>query len=133
MDMEQIIGEIGVTVTTGPLADGWWGSYSWRKHQIVLRPRLGGIQHRSVLAHELGHAWYRHRGTSLRSERQASVWAAEKLINRQDFISAVRTSEHRAGIAHLLNVMPSDVDVYTSILTHEDKALLEFLAESDAC
>ena len=133
MDMEQIIGEIGVTVTTGPLPDGWWGSYSWRKHLIVLRPRLAGDQHRSVLAHELGHAWFRHRGTSHRNERQASVWAAKRLINRQDFISAVRTSDNRAGIAHLLNVMPSDVDVYTSTLTPEDKALLQVLAESDAC
>lgn len=133
MDMDRIIGEIGVTVTVGGLPCGWWGAYSWEKHRIHLRPRLGLVQGRSVLAHELGHAWYRHRGTSSRNERQASIWAAKQLIDRCEFIRAAQTSEHRAGIAHQLNVMPSDVDVYASSLTVEERSELKALLDPGGC
>lgn len=133
MDMDRIIGEIGVTVTVGGLPCGWWGAYNWEKHLIHLRPRLGLVQGRSVLAHELGHAWYRHKGTSARNERQASIWAARHLIDRADFVRAAQISEHRAGIAHQLGVMPSDVDVYTSSLTPAEKLELKTLLDPGAC
>lgn len=133
MDMNQIIRELGVTVTVGGLPSGWWGAYSWENHQIHLRPRLGPAQARSVLAHELGHAWYRHRGTNARTERQASVWAAKKLIDRADFVMAAQTSDHIPAIAHQLNVMPSDVDTYLSILSQEEKAALTKLLDPGVC
>lgn len=133
MDMDQIIGEIGVTITIGGLPAGWWGAYSWEHHQIRLRPRLGPAQGRSVLAHELGHAWYRHRGTSARNERQASVWAAKNLIDQADFVMAAQTSHHPSAIAHQLNVLPSDVYTYVSSLTDQEKLTVRTLLEPGIC
>lgn len=117
MDIDGIIWELGVTVRTGRLPDGWWGSYNHLDHEIVLRPRLGALQQYSTLAHELGHAFYRHAGSSRFNERQASVWAARHLIPADRFTEACQVSECVQGMAHILGVLPRDVNNYISTLT----------------
>lgn len=117
MDIDQIVGEIGVTVRTGRVPDGWWGSYNYAKHEIVLHPRLGPLQRRSTLAHELGHAQYMHAGSTPFNERQASVWAATTLITEEAFIDACKVAETAQGMAHVLSVLPRDVRTYISTLT----------------
>lgn len=134
MDFEKIIAETGVKVVTGDLPRGWWGAYDWRDHRITLRPRLGVVQYDSTLAHELGHAWHMHKGTTPRQERQASIWAVRRLIRASAFIDALRVSEHRTGIAQILGVMPSDVDTYILTLTpNEILFVRNLLWKEEAC
>lgn len=117
MDIDRIVVELGVSVRTGTLPDGWWGAYNYRQHQITLRPRLGALQRRSTMFHELGHAYYRHAGSTRFSERQASVWAATQMITEQAFIDACQLAETPQGMAHILGVLPRDVETYISTLT----------------
>lgn len=117
MHIEQIVADLGVTVRTGKLPDGWWGSYNHTHHEIVLRPRLGALQKRSTLAHELGHAFHRHAGSTLFNERQASIWAARSLITDQAFIDACSVTDTAQGMAHILGVLPRDVHTFISALT----------------
>ena len=117
MHLEQIIGDLGVTVRTGPVPHGWWGSYCHTRHEIVLRPRLGALQRRSTLAHELGHAFHRHAGSTPFNERQASIWAARALITDEAFIDACRTADTAQGMAHILGVLPRDVTTFIDALT----------------
>lgn len=134
MDFERYITETGVTVTTGHLPAGWWGAYNYHEHKIILRARLGATQRRSVLAHELGHAWYQHKGSTVAQEREASMWAARRLIVAEDFIDAVRVCEHRTGIAQLLSVMPADVDNYMACLSPADVQFIrDIVSKEEAC
>lgn len=134
MDFERYITETGVTVTTGRLPDGWWGAYDYYDHKIILRPRLGGTQRRSTLAHELGHAWFQHKGTTVKQEREASMWAARRLIDGEALIDALRVSEHRTGIAQILAVMPADVDAYMSTLSPNEILQIRSLTiQEQAC
>lgn len=127
MDIDRIVGELGVTVRTGKLPEGWWGSYNHLKHEIVLRPRLGALQRRSTLAHELGHAFYRHTGSSPSSERQASIWAARRLIRATPFIEACRIADTAQGLAHILGVLPRDVQNYVTSITPAETLLIRQL------
>jgi hypothetical protein len=124
MDLDKLVGELGVTVTTGPLPNGWWGAYSASTHTITLRPRLGALQRRSTLFHELGHAYYRHDKLCIKAERQASVWAARRLIKQSAFIDACRVARTAQGIAHILGVLPRDVENYRTTLTPAEALLL---------
>lgn len=127
MDIDRIVGELGVTVRTGRLPDGWWGSYNHTKHEIVLRPRLGALQRRSTLAHELGHARFMHQGSTPFNERQASIWAVRRLIAAEAFIEACRLDDTAQGIAHILGVLPRDVTTYVSTLTETESLLIQEL------
>lgn len=120
MDIQQLVGELDVTVRTGHVPDGWWGSYCHIKHEIVLRPRLGALQRRSTLAHELGHAYYRHAGSTPFNERQASTWAARTLIPDDAFLDACKLADTAQGMAHILGVLPRDVDAFISALTPDE-------------
>lgn len=134
MDFERYITETGVTVTVGKLPIGWWGAYDYYEHKIILRPRLGATQRRSTLAHELGHAWFQHKGTTPKQEREASMWAARRLIDGEAFIDAVRLTEHRTGIAQILAVMPADVDAYMSTLSPSEILQIRHqTAQEQAC
>lgn len=117
MNTDLIVGELGVTVRTGKLPDGWWGSYNSTRHEIVLRPRLGALQRRSTLYHELGHAFYRHGCSTVFTEQQASIWAARALITDDAFIEACQISDTAQGMAHILGVLPRDVTTFISTLT----------------
>lgn len=132
MQWESVVSDLGVTVEQQLLPYGWWGAYSWERHSIILRPDLGPIQRRSALAHECGHAFFRHRGTEPKQERQASVWAARRLIDESEFIDALRTTDDFVGVAHLLGVMPSDVTTYVSTLSPLEKLLLRELVDRSA-
>lgn len=120
MNTDLIAGELGVTVRTGRLPDGWWGAYNHISHEIVLRPRLGALQRRSTLYHELGHAYYRHAASTPFTERQASLWAARNLIHEEAFIDACQISNTAQGMAHTLGVLPRDVTAYIDALTPDE-------------
>lgn len=132
MQWERIVAELEVSVSEQALPRGWWGAYSQADHSIILAEGLGFIQRRSTLAHECGHAYYRHLGSDPKQERQASVWAAKRLIDESEFIDALRTTDDFLGLAHLLSVMPSDVATYVSALSPLEKLLIREIVERSA-
>jgi len=115
MMLERWIDELGVRVVERPCPQGWWGYYDPESHLIVMRPRLAMVQGKSTLAHELGHAFFKHWGTTPKQERVASEWAAQALISASDFESATRMFDSVAAVANELDVLPRDVRNYARI------------------
>lgn len=113
--IDQWIDKIGVTIYEAYCPDGWWGFYDPEAHAIVLRPDLAPVQRLSTLAHELGHAYYRHEGTTARQEREAAEWAAAALIEPSEFESATRCFEAVVAVANELQVLPRDVRNFASM------------------
>ncbi|MBQ1444112.1 MAG: ImmA/IrrE family metallo-endopeptidase [Renibacterium sp.] len=132
MQWEEVAADLGVTVQEGRLPHGWWGAYSAAEHSIVLAPELGFVQRRSTLAHECGHAFYRHVGAGRKQERQASVWAVRRLIEQSEFIDALRLADDCLELAHQLSVLPSDVAVYVSTLSPLERLLIREIVERNA-
>lgn len=132
MQWEEVVAELGVTVRQQSLPNGWWGAYSAAEHSIVLSPELGFVQRRSTLAHECGHAFYRHVGTARKQERQASVWAVRRLIDQSDFFDALQLVDDCLGLAHQLLVLPSDVATYVSALSPLERLLIREMLEHNA-
>jgi hypothetical protein len=110
----------GVTVREGTLPDGWWGAYDHRRHEIILLPGLGRVQLRSVLAHELGHAYYRHQGSTPAKEAQAEIWAAQRLITSNSFAEAAKGGNWAGLIASELGVLPSDAVRFLQTLPDDE-------------
>jgi hypothetical protein len=127
MGTDMLIAQLGVSVVEGDLPDGWWGAYDADTHTITMLPKLAYIQWNSTLYHELGHAYYRHEGNCAKQERQASVWAARRLIKARDFIDANRLYHSVQEVAHYLSVMPEDVDTYISTLSPAEIVLIQQL------
>lgn len=120
-------------MTTGRLPEGWWGP-TIIEHKIILRPRLGATQRRSVLAHEVAHAYFRHRGTNPMQEREASKRAVRKLIKSVDFIDALKVSEHRTGVAQIPSVMSADIDTYINSLSPREIPFIHrAVAKDEVC
>lgn len=131
MDFETLVGKLGVTVETGDLPGGWWGAYRHRDRKIILRPGLGAIQGRSVLMHELGHAFHGHTSSGPLEEREASQWAARRLIGMDSFMSACQIADTAQGIAHHLGVLPRDVAHFVEALTHEERVAIHLHVNSE--
>lgn len=126
----EMVERLGVAVTEDPLPYGWWGLYMVEHHLIILSPDLGPVQRKSTLAHECGHAYYRHDGTTQKQETQASRWAAKRLISESDFIDALRITDECRGLAQILGVMPTDVETYFASMTKIEKMLIRQMLEN---
>lgn len=131
MGFELMADEMGVKVVFGLPPNGWWGCYDPDRHRITVRQDLGFIQLRSTVWHELGHAHYRHVGVTPRQEAQASAWAARHLVRVRSFIDAARITDDLLSIAHILNVMPSDVRNFEKSLSLDELFLLRKAIDSD--
>lgn len=107
--VERWITRLGVVVFEAECPGEWWGFYDPLTHAIVLRPDLAPLQRLSTLAHELGHAYYRHEGTTPRNEAEASEWAARALIRPCEFHRAAQVHDSPEAVANELNVLPRDV------------------------
>jgi Zn-dependent peptidase ImmA (M78 family) len=74
---------------------------------------LAPTRQRSVLAHELGHAYYDHRcHDDLRCERQADAYAAALLIDPGEYAQAEALSQDPEFIADELGVPVKLVHAY---------------------
>lgn len=91
-----------------------WGRYDSRSHTIWLLAGMGTTQWRTTLAHECGHAYWRHAGDSLRQERQADRYAVELLIPPAVWAWATASVESTGALAQELGVLPRLV-----VLAHE--------------
>lgn len=109
--------EMGVEIITGELPNGWWGAYCHKTHRIFLSSLLDADQRRSTLAHELGHANCRHRGSTPAAEAEAARYAARLLITPEK-LGAAAVAVNWVGImANYLGVMPSDVSAFYASLS----------------
>jgi Zn-dependent peptidase ImmA (M78 family) len=128
MDLMGKAAEIGVTVTTGELPEGWWGSWNHHTRTITLLEGLGVVQRRSVLAHELGHAVHNHKGTTPENEAEARVWAARALIHPARAAATAKRINWLGLIAKELGVLPEDIAAYYQSLTDEERLCIRGLA-----
>lgn len=103
----------------------WWrahpsGKAHWsaQHRSIWLDPTLTDVEARSLLAHELGHAFYGDVGPQPHHiEQRAWRFAAELLIPEDDYIDAeLLHGQDRALIADHLGVTREVVDAHQSIL-----------------
>lgn len=118
MDLDKIAELFGVhIIETLDLRPEWDGMYLHRRRVILLRKDLDYWKRRSILAHELGHAFYRdetHGDTRL--ERRADQWAAELLISKDEYKAAeIIHGSHLGAIAHELGVTPEIVETWRTI------------------
>ena len=118
MDLDKIAELFGVRVgETTDLDPEWNGMYLHDRRLILIRKGLDYWKRRSILAHELGHAFYgdEHHGDP-RLELRADQYAARLLISED----AYRAAEHLHGphpgaIAHELGVTPDVVTTWCDI------------------
>lgn len=118
MDLDKIAELFGVRVgETNNLDPEWNGMYLHDRRLILIRKGLDYWKRRSILAHELGHAFHRdeHHGDP-RLELRADQYAARLLISED----AYRAAEHLHGphpgaIAHELGVTPDVVTTWCDI------------------
>lgn len=113
---------IGVTIEYTRLPADRDGVYDHDARRIRLRRGMSARHHRSVLAHELGHAAFGDMPTRFgpvhaKQERRAEEWAALRLIDLDDYrhLEAVHAG-HPGAIAVDLDVMRSTVIAFQGLL-----------------
>ncbi|CAB0507709.1 ImmA/IrrE family metallo-endopeptidase [Corynebacterium diphtheriae bv. mitis] len=118
MDLDKLADALGVTVAETPhLDDGLNGQYLHHRRLILLRQGLDPWTRKSILAHELGHAYY---GDDIhgdpRLERRADQFAAQILITTSEYKAAEMLYGGNPGaIAYELGVTPHLVRVWQDI------------------
>ena len=88
------------------------GYYSHKDRVITFDMRLTPAERRSVIAHELGHAFHGHDCDSERNERQADTYAAELLINPDDFAELERFNPDPYFLAEEFDVTAEIIEAY---------------------
>lgn len=120
--LADLADQAGVTIAYVPLRHGIDGEYVHARRLIRLRPGMTARRHRSVLAHELGHAAHEDRPSKFgpvhaKQERRAEEWAALRLISLDDYrhVEEMRDG-HPGAMACDLGVLTSIVLVYRGML-----------------
>lgn len=127
MEPEEMADRLGVHIKYRQLNHGWWGVYDLENRLIILEIKLEWVQRRSAVWHELGHAYFEHPSWGGKYERQASLWACKHLIDESEFFDALRQSNDRLTVAHILNVTQADVQNYYDALHPTQKLLVQGL------
>lgn len=96
--------ELGLRVHAVHMPEGILGYYSPTEQRIYFDLSLTPRERRSVVAHELGHAYHGHDCSTPRNERQADSYAAELLIDPEAYASAENISHDIAYLADELGV-----------------------------
>lgn len=115
MDLDKIATLFGVHVTeSDDLGPDWHGMYLHEDRMIILRKGLDYWQRRSILAHELGHAFHRDEAHGdPRLEKRANEYAALLLIDKDEYRAAEHLyGPHPGAIAHELGVTPDVVTTW---------------------
>ncbi len=112
MVLEAFTNLVGCTVVRETPVSGHWGEYDATRHEVRLHPELIGIQARAVLAHELGHAAYRHEVSTLHTEREADNVGDWLRIPFCEFLRATQLYTTVQDVANELEVLPGDIRRY---------------------
>lgn len=113
---------LGVTVAYGRLPEDRDGEYCHATRTIRLRHGMHRRLHRSVLAHELGHAVFGDvpstvEAVNAKQERRAEEWAALRLIEVDEYRQLeIHHRGHAGAIAVGLGVMTSTVRAFQGLL-----------------
>lgn len=114
--------QAGIRIDYCTLRAGRDGEYLHARKLIRLRPGMSARRHRSVLAHELGHAAFGDMPSKFgpvhaKQERRAEEWAAVRLISIDDYRHVETMHDGHAGAMALdLGVMRSTVEAFASVL-----------------
>ncbi|MCI2958182.1 ImmA/IrrE family metallo-endopeptidase [Agromyces atrinae] len=100
------------------LDDDLLGMFSPTESRIYFDLRLTPIERRSVIAHELGHAYYGHECDNRANERQANIYAARLLIEPEAYARAEVLSSNAHDIADELGVLEILVSTYREHCLH---------------
>lgn len=118
----------GITIEFAHLPADIDGEYIHAQKLIRLRRGMSARHHRSVLAHELGHAAFgdipsKFGPVHAKQERRAEEWAALRLIAVDDYRRAEQIHHGHAGAMALdLGVMRSTVLAFRGMLTRLGEA-----------
>lgn len=112
MVLEAFTNLVGCTVVREEPFVGQLGEYDAVRHEIRLHPALVGIQARAVLAHELGHAAYRHEVSTTQTEREADDLGDWLRIPFCRYMRATQLYPTAQEVAHELDVLPADIRRY---------------------
>lgn len=122
--LQDIVVMLGVVVeVTTDLPEDRDGDYCHETRTIRVRDGLHARHHRSVLAHELGHAVFADVPSpfgpvNAKQERRAEEWAALRLILLADYRAAeAHCGGHLGAMAIELGVMRSTVAAFAKVLS----------------
>lgn len=121
MNLDKIAELFSVTIVeTKDLHPEYSGMYIHHRRLILLRSGLDSWNRRSVLAHELAHAYYRDEiYGDPRIENRANRWAARLLITDDEYRAAeLIHGSHPGAIAHELGVNVDVVHTWCDIRFH---------------
>jgi hypothetical protein len=120
--LSDLAEQAGITIEYAQLRAGRDGEYLHAQRLIRLRLGMSARLHRSVLAHELGHAAFgdvpsKFGPVHAKQERRAEEWAALRLINLEDYrhVESVHAG-HLGAMALELGVMRSIVEAFSNVL-----------------
>lgn len=109
-DLIRIAAQSGLRLHAAHLPDGLLGIYSPTEGRIYYDLQLTPSEQRSVVAHELGHAYYGHDCDSVVNERQADTYAASLLIDPDDYAALERINPDVHFIAEEMQVTPETIE-----------------------
>lgn len=122
----DLAAQAGVAIEYADLPADRDGDYCERTRVVRLRPGMHARRHRSVLAHELGHAAFgdtpsRFGPVHAKQERRADEWAALRLIHIDDYrhVEALHDA-HAGAMAVELGVLRRIVIAYQRVLARID-------------
>ena len=85
-ELLALAARLGVTVHVAHLPEPYRGFYDHERRMVVYDFALTPIERSCVLAHELGHAFYGHRGRNdPRAEAAADAYAARVLVDPEQW------------------------------------------------
>lgn len=122
LNLNDLAGTAGIAIEYVDLPEGRDGEYLHGRKLIRLRPGMSSRLHRSVLAHELGHAAFgdvpsMFGPVAAKQERRAEEWGALRLIALEDYRSLEQMhGGHPGAIAIELGVMRSTVIAFQNVL-----------------
>lgn len=120
--LQDLAHQADVRIEYARLRHGHDGEYHHDQKLIRLRPGMNARLHRSVLAHELGHAAFDDQPTRFgpahaKQERRAEEWAALRLITPADYRHVEELhAGHPGAMALELGIMKSTLTAFQNLL-----------------
>lgn len=111
-DLGVIAARLDVSVHVHHLEHGLLGFYEPTEARVYLAMGLTPREMRCTLAHELGHVYYGHTCHGGRHERQAWTFAADLLIDVQEYARLEREGHTLHDIAEELDVTEQTVRAF---------------------